>query len=139
VGTSCFQWRSCRVNSRRLCWPISLGGLGIQDLKGTGMALGLCWQWLDQTDENRAWRGLHLQFTAEERDLFFASTIMRLGNNQMAKFWEDRWIAGRQFAKLPPSILLHPQTPPQAEDGRRRPTSNPLGTRHPRCHRHRRD
>jgi hypothetical protein len=79
-------------------------GLGIQDLECTGPALHLRWQWLSRTDSNRAWSGLDLQFTAEEKDFFFASTSMALGNGQNAKFWEDRWINGRFVRKFAPQL-----------------------------------
>lgn len=70
---------SCRVNWRRVCRPTSLGGLGVQNLEGTGLALCVRWQWLSRTDNIRAWSDLDLLFTADERDFFFASTSMALG------------------------------------------------------------
>jgi hypothetical protein len=83
---------NCHVNWKRVCRPISYGGLGVPDMERTGLALRLRWLWLSRTDDWRAWSDLDLQFTAEERALFFASTTMAVGNGQNGLFWEDRWI-----------------------------------------------
>lgn len=77
---------NCHVNWRRTCRPIELGGLGIPDLERTGLALHLRWLWLSRTDQHRAWSGLDLQFSADERALFFACTTMSLGNGLSALF-----------------------------------------------------
>ncbi|XP_044983690.1 uncharacterized protein LOC123450584 [Hordeum vulgare subsp. vulgare] len=73
---------NCHVNWQRVARPISLGGLGVRDLERSGLALRTCWLWFSRTDNARAWSGLDLQFSAEERDFFFASTTMQLGNGQ---------------------------------------------------------
>jgi hypothetical protein len=95
---------NCHVSWRRVCRPISLGGLGVHDLERTGLALRMRWLWFSRTDINRAWSGLDLQFSAEERALFFASTTMSLGNGATALFWEDRWIQGRSIRELAPLL-----------------------------------
>jgi hypothetical protein len=51
------------------------------------MALGLCWQWIDQTDENRAWRGLHSRG---------ARFLFRLHHHE-ARQQPDGEILGRQM------------------------------------------
>lgn len=43
-GRAAANGGSCHVNWRSVCRPTSLGGLGIQDLERTGMALRLRWQ-----------------------------------------------------------------------------------------------
>jgi hypothetical protein len=91
-------------NWRRVSRPISLGSLGIQDLERAGMALRLQWQWFNRTDENRAWHGLDLQFSEEEREFFFASTTMTVGNGLTASFWEDQWIHGRAVREIAPEL-----------------------------------
>ena len=53
-----FLWRGraeangghCHVNWRRVCRPISLGGLGVQDLERAGLALRIRWLWFSRTD-----------------------------------------------------------------------------------------
>jgi hypothetical protein len=62
---------------------IAYGGLGVPDLERTGrLAMRLCWLWFSRTDNRRAWNDLDLQFTDDERALFFASTTMAVGNGQ---------------------------------------------------------
>uniref|UniRef100_A0A453F8D0 Reverse transcriptase zinc-binding domain-containing protein n=1 Tax=Aegilops tauschii subsp. strangulata TaxID=200361 RepID=A0A453F8D0_AEGTS len=84
--------------------PLALGGLGVRDLERTGLALRLRWLWLSRTDEGRAWQGLDLQFSSNERTLFFASTYMTIGNGMKALFWEDRWLNGRSVGELMPLL-----------------------------------
>ena len=95
---------NCHVNWRRVCRPISLGGLGVRDLERTGLALRTRWLWSSRVDNSRAWSGLDLQFTAEERAFFFASTAMEVGNGQSALFWDDRWIGGRSISAIAPNL-----------------------------------
>uniref|UniRef100_A0A452Y9P4 Reverse transcriptase zinc-binding domain-containing protein n=1 Tax=Aegilops tauschii subsp. strangulata TaxID=200361 RepID=A0A452Y9P4_AEGTS len=81
---------NCHVNWRRVCRPVPFGGLGVHDLERTGLVLRTRWQWLSRVDDSRAWNGLDLQFSPEERAFFFASTTMTIGNGRHALFWEDR-------------------------------------------------
>jgi hypothetical protein len=92
------------VNWQRVCRPISLGGLGVPDLERTGIALRLLWLWFSRTDTSRAWHGLDLQFSNEEKSLFFASTTILLGNGMTALFWEDRWIEGKVVKEIAPLL-----------------------------------
>jgi hypothetical protein len=99
-----FLWEGCaaanggnsHVNWKRVCRPTSLGGIGIQDLERTSLALRLRWQWFCRTDNNRAWSDLDLQFSTEEKALFFASTLMAL--------WEDCWINCQSVRELAPQL-----------------------------------
>jgi hypothetical protein len=95
AGRAAANGGHCHVNWKRVCRPISYGGLGVQDIERAGLALRLRWLWLSCTDDSRAWSGLDLQFLADEHALFFASTTMCNGNGQRALYWEDRWINGR--------------------------------------------
>ncbi|XP_037464403.1 uncharacterized protein LOC119336466 [Triticum dicoccoides] len=84
--------------------PPRAWGLGVRDLERTGLALRLRWLWLSRTDDGRAWQGLDLQFSCHERSLFFASTVMAIGNGMKALFWEDRWLNGRSVGELMPLL-----------------------------------
>jgi hypothetical protein len=97
----------CHVNWRTVSRPISLGGLGVHDLERAGLALRLRWLWLSRTDQDRAWSGLDLQFTQQERCLFFASTYMIAGDGQTGRFWEDRWIDGRSVSQIAPELYAY--------------------------------
>jgi hypothetical protein len=65
--------------------------------------------WFLRTDTGIAWHGLDLQFSKEEKGLFFASTTMTLVDGTTALFWEDRWIAGLAAKEIAP--LLHSCVP----------------------------
>lgn len=119
AGRAAANGGHCHVNWSRVCRPIALGGLGVQDIERDGLALRLRWLWLSRTDDSRAWSGLNLQFSVDERALFFASTTMCLGNGQRALFWEDRWIRGRAIKEMMPQLYyLHPQEASQSKNGR---------------------
>nr|BAJ96746.1 predicted protein [Hordeum vulgare subsp. vulgare] len=94
----------CHVNWCSVCRPIQHGGLGVQDLERAGLALRLRWLWFSCTDPERAWHGLDLQSSSEERALFFASTFMTVGNGSSARFWEDRWLNGKSVCELMPQL-----------------------------------
>ena len=81
----------------------------MHDLARTSLALRTRWLWFSRTDSTRAWAGLDLQFTGEERAFFFASTTMQLGNSTEALFWEDRWIGERSVCEIAP--LLYARIP----------------------------
>jgi hypothetical protein len=104
AGRAAANGGHCHVNWSRVCRPLSLGGLGVQDIGRAGLALRLRWLWLSRTDDGRAWSGLDLQFSEEERALFFASTTMRIGNGQKALFWEDRWVNGKTIKEIAPLL-----------------------------------
>jgi hypothetical protein len=94
---------NCHVNWRRVCQPISLGGLGVRDLERTGLALRMRWLWFSRVDDARAWSGLDLQFT-QEKEFFIASTHTTVGNGQRTLLWEDRWINGRAVKEHAPQL-----------------------------------
>jgi hypothetical protein len=129
---------SCHVNWSRVCRPLEYGGLGVQNLTKSGLALRLRWLWFSRTDVTRAWQGLDLQFSAEEQALFFASTTMSLGDGRTARFWEDRWIDGKSTRELVPHLYACiPKTPASLHYRRSGPARPLLGSRHPWCPGHR--
>uniref|UniRef100_A0A8I6XKE9 Reverse transcriptase domain-containing protein n=1 Tax=Hordeum vulgare subsp. vulgare TaxID=112509 RepID=A0A8I6XKE9_HORVV len=105
AGREAAKGGHCHVNWRTVCRPLAYGGLGIRDLERTGLALRLRWLWLS-TDADRAWQGLDLQFSPEERGLFHASTLMLVGDGLTALFWEDRWLHGQSIRELAPLLYL---------------------------------
>uniref|UniRef100_A0A452YA34 Uncharacterized protein n=1 Tax=Aegilops tauschii subsp. strangulata TaxID=200361 RepID=A0A452YA34_AEGTS len=84
--------------------PPAPGGLGVEDLERTRLALRLRWLWFSRTDDTRAWSTLDMQFSAEEQAIFFASTYMMIVDGLTAKFWEDRWISGRSISEIAPLL-----------------------------------
>jgi hypothetical protein len=95
---------NCHVNWARVCRPLNLGGLGIPDLARTATSLRVRWLWRMRTDPLRPWRGLDMQFSKAELDIFAASTSMVVGNGESALFWEDRWVDGRSIKEMAPEV-----------------------------------
>jgi hypothetical protein len=62
------------------------------------------WLWFSKTDNERAWSGLDLQFSAEEQAMFAASTHSMIGDEQTTKFWENRCLNGRSILKIAPQL-----------------------------------
>ncbi|XP_071677132.1 uncharacterized protein [Lolium perenne] len=53
-----------------------------------------------------------MQFSRSERDIFFASTVMVVGDGSLALFWEDRWLDGKSVGEVAPDLLaLIPRRP----------------------------
>jgi hypothetical protein len=73
-----------------VCRLLRYGGLGILDLTCTAISLRVRWLWRMRTDPLRPWRGLDMQFSKVEMDVFTASTFMVLGDG-------DRPILGGQM------------------------------------------
>lgn len=51
-------------------------------------------------------RGLDLQFSRDEWEVFAASTKMVVGDKTSALFWEDCWLDSRTISKIAPESLL---------------------------------
>uniref|UniRef100_A0A453NPX8 Reverse transcriptase zinc-binding domain-containing protein n=2 Tax=Aegilops tauschii subsp. strangulata TaxID=200361 RepID=A0A453NPX8_AEGTS len=90
---------NCHVNWQRVARPIALGGLGVRDLARTGLALRTRWLWFSRTDQGRAWAGLDLQFSDDDRAFFFASTTMSVGNGAQAVSGRTDGLMGAPFAR----------------------------------------
>jgi hypothetical protein len=104
VGRADASGGNCHVNWARVCSPLALGGLGIPDLARMATSLRVRWLWRLRTDPMRPWRGLDMQFSKAELDIFAASTSMVVGNGQSALFWEDRWVDGRSIKEMAPEV-----------------------------------
>ncbi|KAK1627407.1 hypothetical protein QYE76_001722 [Lolium multiflorum] len=105
VGRAEANGGHCHVNWARVCRPLHLGGLGIPDLARMAISLRVRWLWRMHTDPQRPWRGLDMQFSKAELDIFAASTSMTLGNGESALFWEDRWLDGRSIKEMAPEVF----------------------------------
>jgi hypothetical protein len=104
AAKDCATGGQCHVNWATVCRPLRYGGLGVQDLERAGTALRLRWMWLESTDQTKPWAGLDLQFSTKERQMFFASTFMTIGDGNTAKFWTDRWIDGQAITEIAPAV-----------------------------------
>jgi hypothetical protein len=105
VGRAEANGGHCHVNWARVCRPLNLGGLWIPDLARIAISLRVCWLWRMRTDPLRPWRGLDMQFSKAELDIFAASTSMVVGNGESALFWEDRWLDGKSIKEMAPEVF----------------------------------
>ncbi|KAK1609169.1 hypothetical protein QYE76_032842 [Lolium multiflorum] len=94
----------CHVNWSRVCRPLRLEGLGIPDLARTATSLRVRWIWRMRTDPMRPWRGLDMQFSKMELDVFTASIMMEVGDGEAALFWKDKWLDGRSIKEMAPKV-----------------------------------
>ncbi|XP_051196857.1 uncharacterized protein [Lolium perenne] len=105
VGRADANGGQCHVNWARVCRPLSLGGLGIPDLAQMAISLRVRWLWTMYTDPMRPWRGLDMQFSKAEMDIFAASTSMAVGNGESALFLEDCWLDGKSIKEMAPEVF----------------------------------
>jgi len=71
-----------------------MGGLGILDMDRFTRALRLRWMWFQWKKKNRAWTNLDVPCDRVDRELFYASTIVTVGDGKMTPFWTPCWING---------------------------------------------
>ncbi|CAL5041675.1 unnamed protein product [Urochloa decumbens] len=108
-----FLWTGGEQSARGKCsvaWPIvcrlkELGGLGIADLRLTGIALQSKWLWLQKTDQDRAWSSLDIKVSSDVHAFFAISVLAILGNGMRIKFWEDNWMDGTSIQHLAPNLV----------------------------------
>lgn len=100
AGSSTVAGGRCRVSWLIVCRPRELGGLGISDLRCTGVTLRVRWVWRDRC--NGRWPR-----TTERAALaiFQAATTFSLGNGESMYFWTDRWINGFSIEYIAPTIF----------------------------------
>ena len=75
-----------------VCRPLHLGRLGVHNLSVLGQVMRIRWQWMQRTWDARPWGRFHFQSNREERALFQASIMVKVGNGENTLFWEDRWL-----------------------------------------------
>lgn len=100
AGSDKVSGGKCRLAWPVVCRPKELGGLGIADLRRTGVTLRVRWVWRDRQ------RGLApATYEKAALALFQAETVFELGNGESTFFWTDRWLAGSSIQQLAPSSL----------------------------------
>jgi hypothetical protein len=64
------------------------------ELEGLHKALRLRWLWFSWDNQDRPWKDF-MQFQDKiNRALFFASTVIVVGDGKNTPFWEARWLNG---------------------------------------------
>lgn len=78
--------------------------MGIKDLDKFGRALRLRWLWYGWDQKERPWKNLLKHHDQTDRDLFFASTVVTIGNGKNTPFWEAAWLNGVTPKNLAPNL-----------------------------------
>jgi hypothetical protein len=99
----------CLVNWKKCMRPKNLGGLGIKDLDKFSKALQLRWLWFYWDHKEIPWKPLLKVTDITDRQLFFCSTEIILGNGKNTPFWEARWLNGMSPKELAPNLFLVPR------------------------------
>jgi hypothetical protein len=99
----------CLVNWKKCMRPKNLGGLGIKDLDKFSRALQLRWLWFYWDHKERPWKPLLKVIDITDRQLFFCSSEIILGNGKNTPFWEARWLNGMSPKELAPNLFLVPR------------------------------
>ena len=100
AGTDAVAGGKCKVAWPLVTRPRDLGGLGISDLRQTGIALRVRWIWKDRR-LGRAPRTSERSALA----LFQAATLFILGNGESIFFWTDRWLQGESVQSIAPAVF----------------------------------
>ena len=85
-GTASVSGGRCKVTWPICCRPRDLGGLGVTDLRRTGLALRLRWPWLRRVDQQRSWSSLRDPGKGDTAAFFAAATASILGNGEATFF-----------------------------------------------------
>jgi hypothetical protein len=99
-GNDLVNWETCMRPKRS-------GGLGIKDLENFSRAFRLRWPWHQWDLKEKPWKQLLKVTDSKDRQLFFASTVMHVGNRKKnTPFWESKWLHGKAPKKLAPSLYM---------------------------------
>jgi hypothetical protein len=60
--------------------------------------------WFQWKQKNRAWTNLKVPCDRVDRELFYASTIVTVGDGKMAPFWTSCWINGNMAKSIAPLL-----------------------------------
>jgi hypothetical protein len=94
----------CLVKWAVCTWPKKWGGLGIKDLENFGRVLRLRWMWFKWDELDMPWKHMLQHHDSTDRALFFASTVITVGNGKNTPFWEARWLNGVSPRELAPNL-----------------------------------
>lgn len=97
-GHSLVKWENVKK-------PKKVGGLGVLDLDFFSRALRLRWLWFQWFEPDRPWVGMEVPCNETDKQLFRASTIVKVGNGQRARFWESPWLEGQAPRDIAPNLF----------------------------------
>ena len=68
-------------------------------------ALRLRWPWLEWKAPEKLWVGLGNPCMEEDMDLFYAATLISIGDGTTADFWHSPWLRGCRPSDISPDIF----------------------------------
>lgn len=95
----------CKVAWRVVCSPQVHGGLGVPDLRITGFALRLRWEWLKRTQGSAAWSLLPSKVEKAVAAMFDGSVFVVVGDGRSASFWCDSWLPAGPIRRFAPALF----------------------------------
>jgi hypothetical protein len=98
----------CKIKWTKTTMPSELGGLGVLDLNKFVATLRLRWLWQEWSTPDKAWIGMEVPCTENDRQLFMRCTTITLGNGNKAAFWNSGWLNGQRPKDI--SSLLYNKT-----------------------------
>ena len=107
----------CKVNWETVCRPTQLGGLGILHLGKFARALRMRWPWMAWKDPSKLWVGLGNPCSEVDMNLFYASTVITLGNGGKTPFWEAPWLGGKRPKDIAPTHFCGLQAKKMVREG----------------------
>ena len=88
AGTEKITGAKCKVNWATVYRPKHLGGFGVLDLDKFARALRLRWLWYEWKETDKLWVGMGNPCDKVDINLFYASTIISIGNGVIALFFK---------------------------------------------------
>jgi hypothetical protein len=86
--------------NRKTCTRLKkLGELGIKDLDKFRRALRLRWLWHHWDHKDKPWKHLIRITDTTDRQLFFSSIVISIGDGMNTPFWKVRWLNGGPLQK----------------------------------------
>jgi hypothetical protein len=85
--------------------PKWLGGLGIKDLDKFGRALRMRWLWYYLDSKARPRKHLLKVTDQVDKQFFFTSTSIQLGDGKLTPFWKANWLNGQAPKDLAPNLF----------------------------------
>jgi hypothetical protein len=95
----------CKVNWELVCRPKKHGGLGILHMDKFATALRLRWPWLEWKDPTKIWAGSGNPCSEHDMEIFYAATIITVGNGRKTPFWHAPWLGGKRPIDIAPLIF----------------------------------
>ena len=76
------------------------------DLDKFARALRLRWLWYEWKDPDKLWVGMGNPCDKVDINLFYAATIISIGNGAIGPFWGSPWLNGKKPKDIAPLIYL---------------------------------